>query len=314
MRLSKQMVSSLPIAAGMLLATSAHAQETVTVAAPPVMAPPAVEATPAVTPPPAVSTLPTANDRIAPQAQADVAPAEPVVAVERQTARATVAPRPAPRIAVLDVTPAPVTDAIAPDAPAVNVPSDAQIDPVADPAPEPVEAAPVASETDDGNNEWLLGGGILAALGLAGLALASRRRRRTGDVVTKTAPTHAAPAERVPVMPERKIAAEPAFIAPTPDPFFAQQRQVTAQRSSDPIFAARADDVRPTTDPLFAFKPEQMPITDPLFSRKVDVPPVTDPMFANRPEYQGRTTVAGEPGQSAYAHTDRRVDELEPAE
>jgi hypothetical protein len=313
MQFSKPMVSRLPIIAGMLLATSAYAQEAAPVITPPEVTAPAAEPTPSVTPPPAVSTLPTANDRVAPQAQADVTPVQPAPSIERRPARTTVTTRPAPRIVAPVTSPEPVTEAIAPDAPVVNVPSETEIQPAAADRVEPVETAPVASDATDNTNEWLLGGGILAALGLGGIALASRRRRRSGDVFTKSAPAYVAPVERAPVMPERKLIPEPAFVPPAPDPFFAQQRQATALRSSDPLFAARADDVRPTTDPLFAYKPEQKPITDPLFSRKVEIPPVTDPMFANRPEYQGRAG-AGESGYGSRAFVGNAVSEMEPAE
>lgn len=301
--------SSLPIVAGMMFAVSVHAQEVAPVDTPPVAAPeqvdapPPISATPTVTPPPAVPTIAPSNDRIAPQAKAE-AEAERAERIAERRATRAVAPatRPETRIAA----PTPPTEAIAPDpAPTVNVPADpvdSQLTDTDTVGPVAVAAdMSAATDANDGTNEWLLGVGIVGALGLAGIALAMRRRRRPGDVVAP-APAHSAPASpAMPTVAERKPVLASTFAAPDMDRFFAQQREQAAQRSNDPLFAARADDARLSSDPLFAYKPEQTPVTDPLFSRKIDVPPVTDPMFAHHPEYEGRGA-------------DRRVDRIQDGE
>ncbi|MBL0923673.1 MAG: hypothetical protein IBJ12_04295 [Sphingomonadaceae bacterium] len=289
--------SSLPIVAGMMMASPLFAQEAPTVSAPPivptpeVVTPTTVAPPPAVTPPPAVPTIAPADDRIAPQAQAEVEAERTNRAIQRSAARGASSP---PRSTGRNAQPATVSEAIAPDAaPVVNVPSQPANEVATDssqltlPAVNDAEPAePLATDANEGASDWMLGAGILGALGLAGIALALRRRR-SGDVVSSVA-TQSAP--MTPVVPGT-IAPSPVgpatFVPPDPDPFFAQQRQVRHQ-TSDPLFAARKDDARPSGDPLFAYRPEQTPVTDPLFSRKIDVPPITDPMFAHHPEYEGR--------------------------
>jgi hypothetical protein len=289
-------VSSLAMVAGIMSASALNAQEVSTVdtspivASPEIVTPTTVDATPTVTPPRVVPTLPSINDRVAPQAQAQVEAERADRMAETQVAKgASSTPRAVQRPAAA---PAPFSEAIAPDAAStVNVPSDRVDDLIIDSsmvAPATMDdTALVANDANGGTSEWLLGAGIVGALGLAGIALAMRRRRRPGDVVSRlpaqSAPlTSAAPGKASP-----SPAVASAFAAPTMDPFFAQQRQARHQ-SSDPLFATRRDDARPSGDPLFAYKPEQIPVTDPLFSRQIDVPPVTDPMFAHHPDYEGR--------------------------
>ncbi|HEV7232783.1 MAG TPA: hypothetical protein VGN36_00960 [Sphingorhabdus sp.] len=312
-------MSSLPIVAGLIFATSLHAQETEPVIAPSAAAPSPPEVAQPVAPPPAVSTLPSANDTVAPQAAAEVEAERAERATERRTSKAAAAPvaRAIPRDT--RPVPEPVSEAVAPDAPIANVASDPVSEPVVETSmAEPIaasESAPVATDANDGVNEWLLGAGIIGALGLAGIALAMRRRRRSGDVVTTVAPTAYTPTTAAASkISEPKPVVTPTIATPAPDPFFAEHRRPVTAVAADPMFAARADDVRPVTDPLFAHKPEQAPITDPMFSRKIDAPPITDPMFAHRPEYAGETTSWSIYNRRNWAGNHADPQEMEPAE
>lgn len=282
-------ISSLPIVAAMVFATPSSAQEAGPSASPAITLPP-VETVQPVTPPPVVSTLPSANDRVAPQALAEVEAERTERTTARREARGTpIASRSVTRAS--DSIAQPVAEAVQPNAaPVVNVPSDPTPEPVVEsPAgPVPTQATALPTDANDGTSDWLLGAGIAGAIGLAGLAFAMRRRRRPGDVTTATPVMAETAPVATPIVSPAPSVARPKVAAPAADPVFAVKQQPSAIRSSDPLFAARADHTQPLVDPLFAYRPEQTPVTDPLFSQKRSVPPVTDPMFANRPEYEGR--------------------------
>lgn len=320
--------SAKALTIGLLLASSsAFAQEVAPTAPIAPAAPPPVEATvQPVTPPPAVRTLPNENDRVAPQAAAEVAAERTERATEaRQSAapvRRTAVARPAP---VAAPEPSSSTNAVAPDAPIVAdtsaITDSAPVAPIEEPAVE-VAQADIAPVNDATNNEWLIGAGIAGALGLAGIALFAtrRRRRRSGDVVTETAPvapvTYTEPPRDIALPVEQPLvrpAAAPAFAATTADPLFSRPRHdipVAAPAMRD------TSNLPGVTDPLFSHKPVQTPVTDPMFMRTIAMPPITDPMFAKHPEYEGgaaaRTANTGWSNSSSGA--EERTREFEPAE
>jgi hypothetical protein len=320
--------SAKALTMGLLLASSsAFAQE---VAPTPTVAPtatPPVEATvQPVTPPPAVRTLPNESDRIAPQAAAEVAaesaertPEPRQAAAPAPVRRATVAREPV-------AAPEPSTDAVAPEAPVVAdtsaIADNAPIAPMEEPVVE-VAQADIAPANDAAENEWLIGAGIAGALGLAGIALLAtrRRRRRSGDVVTETAPvapvTYAEPQGDIarPVeQPLAQPAPMPALAATAVDPLFTKPRHDMPVHNKYAAPVQRTD-LPGVTDPLFAYKPVQTPVTDPMFMRTVAVPPITDPMFAKHPEYVGvGATRTGNGWNNGSTGADERTRELEPAE
>ncbi len=293
----------IAIATALLCGTpAAFAQEAAPVPEVQTVAPPPVEATqptvtPTAAPPPAVPTI-------------SEVPAEPTVAREPVRQRATV--RPAARSAPA-ATPvarsAPAATPVARSAPATSPAADS-------PASEPtVINTPVLDETSvatttvedtapaapadqsaatpiaDGTSEdWMIYGGLAAALGLAGLGgvLAARRRRtRVSDEPTTFVPNTA-------------------VATPQPRPLPVQQTAAPVERFTAPVAApiarSRFADAHlpPVTDPLFAHRPVLGPITDPLFMHETVLPPVTDPMFAGTDEYVGSS--------SAGAAFDKRRD------
>lgn len=313
--------SAKALTMGLLLASSsAFAQEVAPTAPVTPAAPPPVEATvQPVAPPPAVRTLPNENDRVAPQAAAEAA-AERAERTAEPRQSAAPARRPAvSRVPVAATEPSPSMDAVAPEAPVVAdtaaMTDTAPVAPVEEPVVE-VAQADIAAVNDAAENEWLIGAGIAGALGLAGIALFAtrRRRRRSGDVVTETAPvapvTYAEPPRDIvrPVeQPLIRPATAPAFAAASVDPLFSRPRHdipVAAPVMRD------ASNLPGVTDPLFAHRAEQTQVTDPLFARKVEVPAITDPMFAKHPEFEGN-------GADSMGRSNGRSDparQLEPAE
>lgn len=320
--------SAKALTMGLLLASSsAFAQEVAPTAPAAPAAPPPVEATvQPVTPPPVVRTLPNENDRVAPQAAAEVAAERTERATEaRQSATPVRRPTVARAAPVAAPERSPSTDAVAPDAPAVaDISAITDIAPVA-PIEEPVvevAQADIAPVNDAADNEWLIGAGIAGALGLAGIALLAtrRRRRRSGDVVTEAAPvapvTYAEPLRDIARPVEQPLmqppAAAPVFAATTADPLFSRPRH------DIPVAPVTRDasNLPGVTDPLFAHKPVQTPVTDPMFMRTVAMPPITDPMFAKHPEYEGGA--AARTGNTDWNNSssgaNERTRELEPAE
>ncbi len=333
---TKSLSVSLGALALSLTAMPLAAQDIAPVA-PPVAAQPArpVQA-PTAAPAPVELTVPrldSERDTVAPQAAADLereradqSQSAPAPRRERTTAsappRAAVA---APR-AVTPVAPmaaiqpetestmqgeATIADPVAP----VTPPVEAQAVP---PAETPVVTEQVAAEQGF-DEEWLIGGGVLAALGLAGYALAGRRRRHSHarvDTAPVVATTPVAPVKPTPLRADA-YAAEPqparmTHLAP-------QVAAPAASPKHDPLFARPAPAAAISSDPLFAYRAPLAPVTDPLFFHKVDTPPITDPMFANDPNYAGPNgqTNAGDRGAARHQPTspttrDTRI--LEPAE
>lgn len=151
------------------------------------------------------------------------------------------------------------------------------------------------TELADGTQEdWIIYGGLAAALGLAGLGgVVAARRRRTRQN------------ERRPV--ERT--------APAPLNDYPVARPLVAQQAAPRFIQPRVSDVNlpPVTDPLFAHQAELGPITDPLFSQKIALPPVTDPMFAETEDYVGAST-AGSDFDKRRTWPATPAREMEPAE
>ena len=163
---------------------------------------------------PAQPTIVLPDVTAAPVAPVVVAPVpEPVVAVP-------VAARAAPRNAAPIARSAPVRAAVAPAAsaePAPTAPVDVALEPVIEPVDvAAVDESAVAAPADETSSDILPLAGLLAALGLGGIALfAGRRRRRQPDEV---APVIVA-REPAPVLPPRPAAATgpipaPSFVAP----------------------------------------------------------------------------------------------------
>lgn len=292
------------------LAQATEVAPSVAPAPPPVAAPVASQPAPqpvaptGISAPPAVRTIPDE------QLNQPVVAAEPERAAPRRSAaRAAPARTEAAPVAAVPVasepTPAEPVDAL-PLPIDEGSPVTATVEDSA--AIGPVEQAEPA-EMVDGSDDWMVYGGIAAALGLAGVGAALARRRRRPQAkyvavermepVTPTKP--AAPIAAAPV-----AFAEPARVEPT--------APVIAARAEPRYVPTVADrDLPPVTDPLFAHQAELKPITDPMFSQKIDVPPVTDPMFADHDDYAGK-------GSAGSAFDKRRTwpaapaRELEPAE
>lgn len=313
---------------GLLLASSsAFAQEAAPTATVVPAAPPPIEATvQPVTPPPVVRTLPDEIDRVAPQAAAEAAAERIERASEPRQSAASAPARRAVVARAAAPAPSPSTDSLAPEAPAIvdtsAITATALVAPIEEPAVE-VAQADITPSNDATENEWLIGAGIAGALGLAGIALLAtrRRRRRSGDVVTETAPiapvTYAEPprdiARRV-EQPMEQPAATPAFAASPVDPLFSRPRHDMPVRNKYAAPALRTD-LAGVTDPLFTYKAVQTPVTDPMFMRTIAMPPIIDPMFAKHPEYEGNAAArTGNSWNNRSFGAEERTRELEPAE
>lgn len=215
-----------------------------------------------VAPPPAVRTIP--DSALGQPVASDPAP------------RTAAAERPVPRraAAIQNAAPRPV-ETLPVTSPEVATTADVDFVPASDDMAQidvagentdmaiPSNQSEATAQADAPQEDWLVYGGLAAALGLAGLGgiVASRRRRaRDSGVGTnhQTAPV-AVPANN-PV--RRPVGA----IAP-----------VIHEPASQSAVADR--DLPPVTDPLFAHQTELGPITDPLFFQQATMPPVTDPMF-----------------------------------
>lgn len=299
--------ANIAIATALLCGTpAAFAQEAVTVpevqtvAPPPIVATPPA-ATPTVTPPPMVPTITQTPE--APVA----ATREPVRqrAAARPTAKAAV--RAAPAAAPVSV--APVNEPEVINAPVLDETSTVTAT-VEDTAPvAPVEQSAATPVADGAGEDWMIYGGLAAALGLAGLGgvLASRRRRnRVTDEPTMVAPNTA-------------------VATPTPRPLPVQQTAAPIERFTAPVAAPIArpsfadQHLPPVTDPLFAHRPVMAPITDPLFMHQTILPPVTDPMFADTEEYGGSASASEafdkrRDWQAASNEPRKPLHEFEPAE
>lgn len=298
--------ANMAICAALLCSSSAlFAQETVpvpavqpTVAAP-VSPPPVIQTVPeaappaaTVAPPPAVRTVPDSQlgEPVASAPEPRAAAARPA------TRRAAVKPTPAAR-AVEAVPPATssVEEASATDfAPTSDemLPVDLAVEDTAVTAP---VDQPAPTELADGTqDDWMIYGGLAAALGLAGLGgvIASRRRRARQSDYRPVEQTVPAPESGYPIV-----------------------RPLMAERPAPRIIQPRVADqnLPPVTDPLFAERAALGPITDPLFFQTVAMPPVTDPMFADNVDYAGRST-EGEAFDKRRTWPAAPVRELEPAE
>jgi MYXO-CTERM domain-containing protein len=298
--------ANIAIATALLCGTPAvFAQETAavpevqTVAPPPVVeAPPA--ATPTVAPPPMVPT-------ISQSPEAPVAPREPAKqrAAPKPAAKAVV--RAAPAASPVAATPVNEPEVI--NAPVLGETSTVTAT-VEDTAPvAPVEQSVATPIADGPGEDWMIYGGLAAALGLAGLGgvLASRRRRgRVSDEPATLAPNRAVAAPNPRPLPVQQSAAPierftPLAAAPVARPSFADQH------------------LPPVTDPLFAHRPVLGPITDPLFMHETIMPPVTDPMFAGTDEYVGSSSAGAafdkrRDWQPAPGEERKPLHEFEPAE
>ena len=164
----------------------------------------------------------------------------------------------------------------------------------------PVEQQADSQPLDDTNDNWMLFGGIAAALGFAGLGAGLAARRRRGRVTANNLPVLATP------VPRPDYTAAPAM--PIPAGF------APAQRMIKPSFATQH--LPPVTDPLFTHKAVLEPITDPLFAHKAVTIPVTDPFFADHPDYVGRSSPFDTRRTWASGPKSEQpiVRELEPAE
>ena len=260
----------------------------------PIAAQPAPEVASVVAPPPAVATIP-----------------------EKQLLKPSVAKRQVPRPIIARATPvrsevvptavgpttAPVSPTIIPAAPTdENLPAATTMEntPGAAPKSQTNEIAP-----DDANDDNLIVvGGIVAALGLAGTGLAlARRRRRPTEPYTATERTETV-APDVPVAPTfatRVSSAEP-------------MRPAVVEHAA-PRFVSTATDsnLPPLTDPLFAHRAELGPVTDPLFSHENELQPVTDPMFSDHEEYAGKAAGSAFDNRRTWPAAQPQR-ELEPAE
>ncbi|MGL5837120.1 MAG: hypothetical protein ACRCY3_01310 [Sphingorhabdus sp.] len=216
----------------------------------------------------------------------------------RQVARERVTPSSTPVTPVtadqpiasdpVDAIPAAVASATLPDAQAVP----------------PSEPPMVETQNDTGNEpdeNWLVAGGALAALGLAGAAFASRRRKH------------------MPSAPADTALATTSHIDPEPNT--TARRIMPAAQSTpirDPIFDKSTPAQTVSGDPLFSYRPPTIPITDPLFSAKVDSPPITDPLFAHLPDYVGPASPRHDPVRTSAAQSKsiglERERILEPAQ
>ena len=298
------------IATAMLCSTpAAFAQE---IEAPPVVVapPPIVQSAPSVTSAPVASPTvapPPMVPTISQTPQAPVATREPVKqrAAAKPAAKAAVRTTPA----ASPVLTAPADEPKVINAPMLDEPSTVTAT-IEDSAPvAPVDHSALTPTADDAGEDWIIYGGLAAALGLAGLGgLLARRRRRTS------------------------VSVEPTLIAPNtsvgtaaPRPLPVQQSAAPVERlmvpATAPVSRPRFADAHlpPVTDPLFAHRPVMRPITDPLFFQTIAMPPVTDPMFADTPDYAGTTSTAAAFDKRRTwptAPTDERkpLHEFEPAE
>lgn len=302
--------ATLAISAAMLCtAPAVFAQEVV--APPPVIlpAPAPVAAPETVTPPVAVQTV---TETATPSP-------EPAVAARPAVARAATrsAPKPAGRISAPVAAPsADVDDNIAavPGSLTNGVdsgPTVATVEDTAVVAPldqTPLDQAAPTRIADGTDDDWMIYGGLGAALALAGLGgmLVSRRRRRIErepTIVSATATT-ATPKQR-PIP-----AQEPVAPVARSTPFVAApvMRQSVADKHLPPV-----------DDPLFAHRPVLAPVTDPLFMHKAVLAPVTDPMFADKDEYVGRPSASTafdkrKDWPPASGEIRKPLNEFEPAE
>ena len=235
----------------------------------PVAAQPAPEVESVVAPPPVVATIP--EEQLVKPSVAKRPVARPAIA------RATSVRSEAAPIAVGPTT-APVNPTIKPAAPTdENLPAATTMEdtPRAAPTSQNNEIAP----DDASDDNLIVVGGIVAALGLAGTGLAlARRRRRPTEPNTAT---------------ERTETVAPA--APVASPFAQHVSPAVPMRPAviehaAPQFVSTATDsnLPPVTDPLFAHRAELGPVTDPLFSHENELQPVTDPMFFDHDEYAGK--------------------------
>lgn len=283
-----------PISAAMLCSSpSVFAQDT---AAEPTIVTPTIAPQEVVATPPVVSTIP------------DVVAAKPVVEEDKPVISAKAA-RPTPPRAKAAPKPSTIT------LPTADTETDSKVDSgvsspplVEDVSPivatvedtatvAPLEQSQQSQISDETQDDWIIYGGLAAALGLAGLGAAFNRRRRRSSEPVSVAPTKLVPATVADVQPAQPLT------APRPAP-----------RVIQPSFANRH--LPPVTDPLFAHQPVFEPITDPLFAHQMVVPPVTDPMFADRAEYVGRAAAFDTRRTWPAVQSDERPEnrELEPVE
>ena len=291
----------LAIATAMLCGTTTvFAQEIeatpVVVAPPPIVQSvpaPAPVASPTVAPPPMVPTV------SAEPAQAEP-PAARRTAAPKATARATQRARTVPTATATRAAPATATAPTVVNEPTIDGTSVAPTQeplPVAPVNEAPVEEAPVDQTVtpvaDGSEDDWMIYGGLAAALGLAGLggALASRRRKTRSRDAVALEPRRVAPA------PVRNMPAPmPIAAKPMPVSTFAPVASHDAVSVAAPVTApirrpSFADQhLPPVTDPLFKHQPVLAPVTDPLFMHKTELAPVTDPMFADKAEFAGAPT------------------------
>ncbi len=268
-----------------------------------------------VAPPPMVATQPAATPVEPPQAVPTITAAPAASPAAREPVRQRAATKPAARSTARALPAAapvasPVSEAPASEPTVINAPTldetSAVTATVEDTAPvAPVgqfEATPIA---DDTSEEWMIYGGLGAALGLAGLAgmMAARRRRtRVSDDPTTVAPNMA-------------------VATPAPRPLPVQQIAAPIERFTAPIARQSFADAHlpPVTDPLFAHRPVLGPVTDPLFFQTVAMPPVTDPMFAGTDQDVGGSSAAAafserRDWQSPSNEERKPLHEFEPAE
>lgn len=305
--------ANMAIATALLCGTpAAFAQE---VAAPPVVVapPPIVQSAPAPTP------APVATPTVAPPPMVPTVSVEPAQAerpAPRRAAATKAAAQPSPRVRTVPVaaTSAPTVESEANEPTVINTPviddTSAVTATVEDTAPvAPVDQSAPSQITDGTDDDWMIYGGLAAALGLAGLGgvLASRRRRtRVTDEPTTFVPNTA-------------------VATPDPRPLPVQQTAAPVERFRAPVAAPIARPrfadahLPPVTDPLFAHRPVLGPITDPLFMQRTEMPPVTDPMFADKDEYVGSSSagVAFDKRRDwqASSNDERKpLPEFEPAE
>ncbi len=298
--------ANIAIATALLCGSpAAFAQETVTT--------PEVQT---VAPPPVVATPPAATPTVAPPPMAPTITQPPEAPTEaREPARQRDAVKPAARAAVRAApAAAPVSAAPANEPQVVNAPvldqTSAVTSTVEDTAPVAQTEQSAATPIADGTSEdWMIYGGLAAALGLAGLGgvLASRRRRNR----VLNEPTSFVP--------------NTAVAAPNPRPLPVQQTAAPVERFRAPMAAPVARPsfadahLPPVTDPLFAHRPVLGPITDPLFMHETILPPVTDPMFADTEQYVGSSSAGAafdkrRDWQSASNGERKPLHEFEPAE
>ena len=229
---------------------------------------PAPEVVSVVAPPPAVATIP--EEQLAKPSAANRPVARAVTAraasVRSEAARAAVGPTTS-SVSPTIIPAAPIDESL----PAVTTTEDK------------ARAAPVLQSneiaTDDANDDNLIViGGIVAALGLAGTGVALARRRRPKEPYTAN--------ERIETVAPAAPVAPP--FAPRVSPAEPMRPAISERDTPRFVATAAVGNLPPVTDPLFAHRAELGPVTDPLFSHKVELQPVTDPMFADHEEYGGK--------------------------